>query len=163
MVIRLSSVPCHGFLWGAIFAASIALPAVAASQDIDVLIDQATLVPLERPASEIVVGNPSIADVTVQSGKALVVTGKSFGQTNLIVIDAAGKVIMNRRLVVQEPDPGVVTFYKGSERFTLHCAPNCETPLAIGDSEKYFETISKEVKTKQSISQSSAEGVKQSE
>ena len=163
MGIRLSSVPCYGFLWGMIASASVAFPAAAASQDIDVLMDQAALIGLERPASEVVVGNPSIADVTVQNGKTLVITGKSFGQTNLIVLDAAGKVIINRRLMVQEPNPGVVTLYKGSKRFTLHCAPNCETPLAIGDSIDHFQDIAKEVKTKQSISQTSAEGEKQNE
>ena len=164
MVIRFSSVQsCHGFLWGMIASVSLTIPVSAASQDIDVLIDQAELVALESPASQVVVGNPSIADVTVQNGKTLVITGKSFGQTNLIVIDAAGKVILNRRLMVQEPNPGVVTVYKGSARFTFHCAPNCETPLAIGDSNDYFDSIAKEVRTKQSIGQASAEGQSQSE
>lgn len=88
----------------------------AASKDIEVLIDQATMLRLERPAAEIVVGNPSIADVSVQNGKAIVLTGKSFGQTNLIVIDAQGKVIINRRVVVQEPAGGYVTVYRGKNR-----------------------------------------------
>ena len=136
-------------------------PAMAESNVVQVLVDQATLVRLDRPASEIVVGNPSIADVSVQSGKVLVVTGKSFGETNLIVMDADGKVIANRGLIVQEPRTGFVTMYKGDARQTLHCAPNCTPPLVIGDNPDYFEAISKEIKTKQSISQSSAEGEKQ--
>ena len=82
--------------------------------DVIVLIDQASLVRLDRPAAEIVVGNPSIADVSVQSGKVLIVTGKSFGETNLIVIDADGKMIINRRLIVQEPRTGFVTVYRGA-------------------------------------------------
>jgi Pilus formation protein N terminal region len=154
---------CQGFFYSMIVSASLLPQATAADQVTNVLMDEATLLQLEKPASEIVVGNPSIADVSVQNGKALVITGKSFGQTNLIVIDAAGNVITNRRLVVQEPTPGFVTVYKGSERFTLHCAPTCETPLVIGDSETYFRTLSQEIKTKQSISQSSAEGERQSE
>ena len=136
-------------------------PALAASTDVEVLIDQATLVRLDRPAQEIVVGNPSIADVSVQSGTVLVVTGKSYGETNLIVMDADGKVVANRKLIVQDPRTGFVTFYKGSARYTFDCAPNCTTPLVIGDSPDYFEGISKEIKTKQAISQSSAEGSKQ--
>ena len=114
-------------------------PALAASRDVEVLIDQATMLRLERPAAEIVVGNPSIADVSVQSGKVLVLTGKSFGETNLIVLDAEGKVIINRRVVVQEPRTGFVTVYRGTNRETLHCSPNCETPLVIGDNPDYFE------------------------
>jgi hypothetical protein len=143
---------------------SAAGPAIAASKDIvEVIIDQATLLRLDRPAAEIVVGNPSIADVSVQSGKVLIVTGKSFGETNLIVIDADGKVVASRRLIVQEPRAGFVTVYRGGARQTLHCAPNCTPPLVIGDTSDYFETLSTEIKTKQSISQSSAEGSKQDE
>jgi len=164
MVLRFSSERIgRGLILSALLATSSALPVMAASQDVTVLIDQAMLVRLERPAAEIVVGNPSIADVAVQSGKVLVITGKSFGETNLIVVDTAGNIVVNRRLVVQEPDTGYVTVYKGSERVTLHCAPNCETPLVIGDSPKYFESIAKEIKSKQSISQTSAEGDKQAE
>ena len=100
---------------------------------VQVLVDQATLVRLDRPAAEIVVGNPSIADVSVQSSKLLVVTGKSFGETNLIVMDADGKVVANRQLIVQEPRTGFVTLYRGGARQTLHCAPYCTPPLVIGD------------------------------
>ena len=135
--------------------------ATAAKNDVEVIIDEATLVRLDRPAAEIVVGNPSIADVSVQSGKVLVVTGKSFGETNLIVMDADGKVVVNRTLIVQEPRTGFVTLYKGASRQTLHCAPHCTPPLVIGDDKEYFNTIGEQIKTKQSISQSSAQGDKQ--
>ena len=141
--------------------AAYSTTATAASSVVDVLIDQATLVHLDRPAAEIVVGNPSIADVSVQSGQVLIVTGKSFGETNLIVIDADGKMFLNRRLIVQEPRTGFVTVYRGAERATLHCAPNCTPPLVIGDGPDHFEDISKQIKTKQGISQTSAEGTKQ--
>ncbi len=134
---------------------------MAASNDVQVLIDQATLVRLERPAAEIVVGNPSIADVSVQSGKVLVVTGKSFGETNLIVMDADGKVVVNRQLIVQEPRTGFVTMYRGSARQTLHCAPYCTPPLVIGDTPDIFEAVASQITTKQSISQTAAEGEKQ--
>ena len=110
----------------------------AAVNDVIVLIDQASLVKLDRTAAEIVVGNPSIADVSVQSGKVLIITGKSFGETNLIVIDADGKLIINRRLVVQEPRTGFVTVYRGLARQTLHCAPYCEPELMIGDAPDVF-------------------------
>ena len=149
------------FVIVALLAISADQCATAAKNDVEVIIDEATLVRLDRPAAEIVVGNPSIADVSVQSGKTLVVTGKSFGETNLIVMDADGKVVVNRTLIVQEPRTGFVTLYKGASRQTLHCAPHCTPPLVIGDDKKYFSTIGEQIKTKQSISQSSAQGDKQ--
>lgn len=146
-----------------ILAVTSIQPAHTANRDLEILIDQATMLRLERSAAEIIVGNPSIADVAVQSSKTLVLTGKSFGETNLIVLDAQGKIIINRRVVVQEPRDGYVTMYQGSARQTLYCSPNCETPLVIGDAPAYFETIAKEIRTKQSIAQSAAEGEKQRE
>jgi hypothetical protein len=146
-----------------VFGASKPAAAQNAGPDVTVLIDQASLLRLERPAAEIIVGNPSIADVSVQSGKVLVLTGKSYGQTNLMVMDADGRVMINRKLIVQDPRVGYVTLYRGSARITLDCAPHCTTPLVIGDDPDYFESISKEIKTKQGIGQTSAEGSKQSE
>ncbi len=132
----------------------------AAVNDVIVLIDQASLVRLDRTAAEIVVGNPSIADVSVQSGKVLIITGKSFGETNLIVIDADGKMITNRRLIVQEPRTGFVTVYRGPTRQTLHCAPYCAPELMIGDAPDVFSSVSGQITTKQSIGQTAAEGDK---
>ena len=108
------------------------------------------------------VGNPSIADVSVQSGKLLVVTGKSFGETNLIVMDADGKVFVNRRLIVQEPRTGFVTVYRGRRPAdpallaVLHAAARHRRRPG-----RTSETISRQITTKQSISQSAAEGEKQ--
>jgi len=164
MVFRFRPVrSAHGLVLASVIAAGSIQPALAANRDVEVLIDQTTMLRLERSAAEIVVGNPSIADVSVQSSKVLVLTGKSFGETNLIVLDAQGKIIINRRVIVQEPRDGYVTVYRGSARQTLYCAPNCETPLVIGDAQGHFETISKEIRAKQSIAQSSAEGEKQNE
>jgi Pilus formation protein N terminal region len=145
----------------AVVAASASQSAMAASKVVQVLVDQATLVRLDRPAAEIVVGNPSIADVSVQSGKVLVITGKSFGETNLIVMDADGKVVANRQLIVQEPRTGFVTVYRGGSRQTLHCAPYCTPPLVIGDTPDTFSAVAGQITTKQSISQSAAEGERQ--
>ena len=152
---------CRLFVIVALLVVSTDQCATAAKNDVEVIIDEATLLRLDRPAAEIVVGNPSIADVSVQSGRVLIVTGKSFGETNLIVMDADGKVVVNRTLIVQEPRTGFVTLYKGASRQTLHCAPHCTPPLVIGDDKKYFNTIGEQIKTKQSISQSSAQGDKQ--
>jgi Flp pilus assembly secretin CpaC len=153
----------HGLILATVVATGSLLPALAANPDVEVLIDQATMLQLERSAAEVVVGNPSIADVAVRNSKMLVLTGKSFGETNLIVLDAEGKVIINRRVVVQEPRGGYVTVYRGGARETLHCSPNCETPLVIGDAKEHFKTIATEIRTKQSIGQTAAEGDKQSE
>lgn len=149
---------CGLFLAAALWLGS-ASAALAVSDEINVTIDEAAIVKLARPAAEIIVGNPSIADVAVQSGKVLVVTGKSFGRTNLIVIDGDGKEVISKMLSVQEPRSGLVTLHRGpGARFTYYCAPNCTSTLAIGDFNDHFKDIAEQIKTKQGLGQSQAEG-----
>ena len=145
---------------GLIAAALLATPCgpAAAAASLNVTIDEAKLVPLKVPAAEIILGNPSIADVAVQSSRMIVVTGKSFGRTNLIVLDAAGKEILNTSVSVDDNPKGVVTLRKGSASVTYYCAPNCGSTLAIGDSSDYFSATSGQIQSKQSISRGAAEG-----
>lgn len=119
----------------------LAIPAAAA--DLIVRYDQSQLLRLPRPASEIIVGNPSIADVTLQDGRLLVVTGKTFGITNIIALDADHNVIQDQRVMVERDDRRVVNLHKGSQRFTYACTPNCEPTLTIGDEKDFFDTVKK--------------------
>ena len=52
----------------------------------------------------LVVGNPLIADVAVQSGGTMVVTGKSYGNTNLVALDRNGVVMMEHQIEVSGPE-----------------------------------------------------------
>ncbi|WP_170937339.1 MULTISPECIES: pilus assembly protein N-terminal domain-containing protein [Rhodomicrobium] len=114
---------------------------------LDVSIDEARLIRLEADAAQIIVGNPAIADVAVQNPRLLVVTGKSYGATNLIALDGAGQEILAARFGVREGDARQVTVYKGTVRQSLHCAPDCQRVLSLGDDKAQFdapaETVAK--------------------
>jgi Flp pilus assembly secretin CpaC len=130
-------------------------PATAA--DLIVRYDQSQLLRLPRPATEIIIGNPSIADVSLQGGNLLVVTGKTFGITNIIALDADRNVIQDQRVVVERDERRVVNLHKGSTRFTYSCSPNCETNLTIGDDKGFFETVSKHNSEKTKFSEGAAD------
>lgn len=115
---------------------------------IDVTIDEARLIRLDAEAAQIIVGNPAIADAAVQSTKLLVVTGKSYGATNLIALDANGNEILNARLGVYEGATHQVTVYRGTKRQSLHCAPDCQRVLSIGDDKAQFEQLAETVSKK---------------
>lgn len=110
----------------------------AAEAPLNIVLDQATLVKMPEKVSTIVVGNPLIADVAVQSGGLVVVTGKGYGSTNLIVLDRTGTVLMERDVVVRGPSDQIVRVYRGMERETYSCTPNCERRITLGDSAAYF-------------------------
>jgi Flp pilus assembly secretin CpaC len=111
----------------------------AAAETLDVVLDQATLMKLPEKVSTIVIGNPMIADVAIQSGGLVVVTGKGFGATNLIALDRAGTVLLERSIVVSGPrGRDAVQVYRGVQRETYSCTPNCERRITLGDSAEFF-------------------------
>jgi hypothetical protein len=117
--------------------AATAEPARAA--DISVVLDQAKLEKLPEKVSTIVVGNPLIADASVQAGGLLVVTGKGYGVTNVLALDRAGNLLMEKTIEVRGPGPNVVVVYRGVERESYSCAPICERRITLGDSQAYFD------------------------
>lgn len=90
--------------------------AKADNETISVSVDQAKLVKLPGRVATLVVGNPLIADVTLQSGGMIVVTGKGYGATNVIAMDRAGDVLVDRTIQVGGPADKVVTIYRGVDR-----------------------------------------------
>ena len=131
---------------------------IAPAATLNVLIDQATLVNLDKHGSEVIIGNPAIADVAVQSGDRLVVTGKSSGLTNLMVLDGAGKLIYNNKVFVSADSKALVTVSRGSSRETYSCAPKCDPSLTPGDAEEYFEPLAKGIRNKLGLAQSAVDG-----
>lgn len=113
----------------------------AQAGDLIVRYDQSQLLRLPRPAAEVIIGNPSIADVALNGGNLLVVTGKTFGITNVIALDADRNVIQDQRVLVERDDRRVVTLMKGTSRSTFSCTPNCAPNLSIGDDKVFFDTI----------------------
>jgi hypothetical protein len=112
----------------------------ADSDTISVSVDQAKLIKLPGRVATLVVGNPLIADVTLQSGGMIVVTGKGYGATNVIAMDRAGDILVDRTIMVGGPADKIVTIYRGADRESYSCMPVCERRVTLGDSEKYFKS-----------------------
>ncbi len=121
--------------------ASSFAPLAASAADVTVILDQAKLVKLPEKVSTIVIGNPLIADASVHAGGLMVVTGKGYGMTNLIALDRTGSVLMEKSVEVQGPRTNVVVVYRGVERESYSCTPNCERRITLGDSAAYFDTV----------------------
>jgi Flp pilus assembly secretin CpaC len=129
----------------------------AAAQDLIVKYDQSQLLRMPRPVAEIIIGNPTIADVSVQAGNLLVVTGKTFGITNVIALDGERNVIQDQRVIVIRDEVKVVNVQKGTKRESYNCTPQCNPSLVVGDDQTYFETVARTAERKIKFSESSAE------
>jgi hypothetical protein len=144
-----------GVLAWALLAAAVSAPARA--DTVTVRVDQAHLLKLPERVATIIIGNPLIADATLQRGGLLVVTGKGYGATNLMALDRNGRVIMSK--VVRVLGPGgrdLVVVYKGVDRETYSCAPECQPRITLGDSTAYFNATLGQTGTRNGQAQSSS-------
>jgi Flp pilus assembly secretin CpaC len=116
----------------------VAVSSAAGAETIIVTMDQAKLARVPPRTATLVIGNPLIADVTVQAGGAMVVTGKGYGVTNLIALDSNGRQLFDKLVRVQGPAENVVV-YRGASRESYICEPNCERRITLGDTADYFE------------------------
>ncbi len=123
----------------------------AASKDISLVPDKARILRLERPASTIIIGNPAIADATIRNGSMMILTGKSYGSTNLIALDGAGEEIANINLTVAPPEYQTLWLYKGVDHASYNCNPRCARVLAIGDEKGSFNHIEEQIRKKTSL------------
>ena len=130
------------FRFAAVFSlVSLALGTpFAQAQDagpISVNVNMARVLRISAPAATVIVGNPGIADVTIQDPQTLILTGKNYGQTNLIVLDSRGEPIADTLLEVVQMQAGITTVYQGQMRTTISCAPVCQPTVALGDDNGY--------------------------
>ena len=138
---------CTRLLCGAAAGALLFVSVPAAAEGIDVIVDQAKVMRIARPADLVIIGNPAIADATIQDNRTLIITGKSFGSTNLIVLDSAGQAIADETVTVSPQNDQVVTVYRRAERQTFSCTPDCSPVLAVGDTTQAFETVNTQIQS----------------
>jgi len=121
-------------LWPALVLAEPSASPIAVN------VDQARLVKLPARVATIVVGNPLIADVALQAGGVIVVTGKGYGATNFIAMDRAGEVLVDRVIQVEGPTDQLITVYRGVDRESYSCMPICQRRITLGDGDTYFKS-----------------------
>ncbi|MCF6120043.1 MULTISPECIES: pilus assembly protein N-terminal domain-containing protein [Mesorhizobium] len=119
--------PRSSFPIAALLAATAFVVTAKAGAGIEVTMNQAKIVKLSRAADTIVVGNPAIADASVQDASTIVLTGKGFGVTNLVVLDQEGRPIVDEQITVVRQDASSVRIYRRAEIQTMSCTPYCES------------------------------------
>ena len=127
------------------YALVLALALVAASamraaraETVTVVLDQAQTMKLPDRVGTIIIGNPLIADVSLQAGGLMVITGKGYGTTNIIALDRGGATLTTTNIQVVGPRD-VVVVYRGVDRESYSCLPNCERRITLGDAPPYFD------------------------
>jgi hypothetical protein len=92
----------------------------------------ATLLKLDRSVGTIVIGDPDVAEATVQSEKTVVLTAKkTTGATNVIILDNENNEFFNARITVGGQNVGKVEIHTRGrpqlhEYYAYNCTPVCE-------------------------------------
>lgn len=110
----------------------VSAPAAAADDILRVYMNSARILKLDRPVSKVIVGNSEVADATVADAKTIVLTGRAYGTTNLVLLDADGNAIADERVLVSIDESNTVRVYKATDRTVLSCTPNCEQHAQTG-------------------------------
>ncbi len=121
-------------------------------ETVDLVIDFAKILQLNEPISTLIIGNPGIADATIQDDQTIVLTGKAAGMTNLIAMNDEGKELANVLVRVASNVRRLTTVFYGSKRQTLSCAPTCEQVISVGDDKEKFETAKTQIESRQQFS-----------
>ena len=138
--------------------ASVAAFAAAASatEPISVIVDRAKVLHISQPADVVIIGNPAIADATIQDSQTLIITGRSYGTTNLIVLNKQGQSIADNLVTVEPPNDSVVTVYRRASRETLSCTPECAPVMSLGDNAGAFDAAKSQIEATRSLADSAA-------
>jgi Flp pilus assembly secretin CpaC len=136
----------------ALFAVALSLAVAAAAPALattpfHVPLDQARPIVLKAPATGVVIGNPSIAGVTLQSDRLLFVTGKSYGTTNIIVVGEGGRPVYEGLITVTSNDngAGTVTLTRGLQTIRQSCTPICRKTPDIADDQTEYSNYQSQV------------------
>ena len=135
----------------AALATALVQPAFS-EETVDLVIDFAKILQLNEPISTLIIGNPGIADATIQDDQTIVLTGKAAGMTNLIAMDEDGEELANVLVRVASNVRRLTTVFYGSKRQTLSCAPTCEQVISVGDDKEKFETAKTQIESRQQFS-----------
>jgi hypothetical protein len=134
----------------------LCIPGAASAADITVRLDESRLIKLPERATTLVVGNPLIADATIQPGGLVVITGKGYGMTNVIALDRAGSVLLEKTIGVEGPRGDIVVVYRGIDRETYSCSPECEQRFTLGDNPKFFDITAGQVSARDGLARGQA-------
>lgn len=129
----------------------IATPEARAADTIQVTLDQARVLKLPDHTVTIILGNPIIADVTLlKRSNSMILTGKSFGETNLIALDKSGAALGESMVEVTAPDSDMIV-QRGMERQSYACDPACQPTINLGDATKYETEVSSAIKARDTL------------
>ena len=110
--------------------------AAQADDVLKITLNKTSMLRFDVPIKSVIVGQAQIADVTIESRRLLLVTGKSAGETNLTILGKLGREIASFDLVVAPESERHVTIHRAADTVaTYSCMPRCTVVKSPDDAE----------------------------
>ena len=104
------------------FALAILVAGAARAESLTVSLDHSARLNVQG-ASSVVVGDATVADVTVVDSHTVFVEGRNYGSTAIVINDRMGHTLYSGDITVVRP--AGVSVYRGLVRSDFACAPDC--------------------------------------
>jgi len=119
-----------GSLLLTIIVASVAAASSASAESTIIHLNQSRRVMLRGTAANVIVSDPAVADVTLFDAHSVILLGKGYGATDVLVMDRAGRTLLDDHIMVAPSDSGVVTLHRGTSAMDYSCSPRCQALAA---------------------------------
>jgi hypothetical protein len=130
--------------------------AARAADIINVYLDQAKIIEIPEATATVVIGNPLFVDAAMlKSGGKLVLTGKGYGETNLVTLDKNGAAVSELIVRVQPGERSLIV-QRGAERESYTCNPRCQPVVSLGDSTRFMGETSGQIVTRNAAANAGA-------
>lgn len=136
---------------------AVANQAAFAGSPITVFTDQTQMIALAQDPGTVVVGNPSIADISVD-GRRVFLHGRSYGNTNITILDSQGNQMANFDVSVTHNANNEVAIFAATSspadhasRFSYACDPLCQKTVIAGDNIQFFGEMAGQNSQKNSL------------
>jgi hypothetical protein len=107
-------------LFAAFAALFVSASAMAAVGGITIGLNETRRIMLPGSAATVVVGDPKIADVSMVDSHSVILMGRGYGATQLLITDHDGRTLLESEVMV--PESGHVTLYRGNQAYEYGCA-----------------------------------------
>jgi hypothetical protein len=121
--------PRSARLLAALIAAPIAFAAAAAfaaSSSMTLAIKHSERVALRGVVANVIVDDPGVADVAMVDNHSVIIIGKGYGATDILVLGKGGRTLLHSQVAVVAPESGPVTLYSGATPSEFSCVRRCQ-------------------------------------
>ena len=117
-----------------ILLAGLALAAAggAHASTLRLAMNHSVRLPMAGPAASVVVGSPSVVDVSVVDSRTVFISGKTPGSTDVTVVDPLGRIVYRGDIVVVGGYGTGVRVFRGSAVTDVACSPTCSPAGSAG-------------------------------